>query len=148
MKAKITLNPQALGNILKDYEAEIENIALSKIHDIMFEPVLEESEPYAPYRKGGFFREMGTRRLAYPIGNGVFRTEMLIDPEEPSKGESEWLDRNYYLMTGEEVETKQRYGKHSYYNSFTGTSDFFKISLPKAKPFIEKNMARYLIRRR
>ena len=147
MKAKFTLDPTKLGNILQDYKEQVEHTALTHMEEIMFEPVVEESVKYAPFRKGGFVEELTTFRIAYPVGEGRFITDVVIDPYEPSQSESEYLDRIYYQMTGEEIETRQEYGKHSYYNSFSGVSDFFRISLPQALPFIKREMTSFLVRR-
>ena len=148
MKAKFTLDPKELTSLLEDYALGVEERAEANIKQIMTDPVAEISEPLAPKWKGAFREEM----LEYDLLNDVqstgtgFMTTLIIDPEQ-DEDDSKMLDWHYYQVTGIQIDTKGQYGKHAYFNSFTGKHDFFAVSLPKAMPFIRKNMESHLIRR-
>lgn len=148
MKAKFTLDPTELKTILNEYAIGVEERAEANIKQIMTDPVAEISEPLAPKWKGGFREEI----LEYDLLNDVqstgtgFMTTLIIDPEQ-DEDDSKMLDWQYYQVTGIQIDTKGQYGKHAYYNSFTGKHDFFAVSLPKAMPFIRKRMQTHLIRR-
>lgn len=148
MKAKFTLDPKELTSLLEDYAVGVEERAEANIKQIMTDPVAEISEPLAPKWKGVFREEI----LEYDLLNDVqstgtgFMTTLIIDPEQ-DEDDSKMLDWHYYQVTGIQIDTKGQYGKHAYYNSFTGKHDFFAVSLPKAMPFIRKRMQTHLIRR-
>lgn len=148
MKAKFTLDPKELTSLLEDYALGVEERAEANIKQIMTDPVAEISEPLAPKWKGVFREEL----LEYDLLNDVqstgtgFMTTLIIDPEQ-DEDDSKMLDWHYYQVTGIQIDTKGQYGKHAYYNSFTGKHDFFAVSLPKAMPFIRKRMQTHLIRR-
>ena len=98
------------------------------------------------------FKKLGFQAYDYDILNDVqstgtgFMTTLIIDPEQ-DEDDSKMLDWHYYQVTGIQIDTKGQYGKHAYYNSFTGKHDFFAVSLPKAMPLIRKRMQTHLIRR-
>lgn len=148
MKAKFSVDIAELTSALEEYSLGVKERAESNIKQIMTEPVVEISEPLAPKWTGQFRDEM----LDYDLLNEVtstgtgFMTAIIIDPEQ-DEDTSKMLDAEYYRRTGVEVDTQGQYGKHAYFNSFSGKHDFFATSLPKAMPFIQKNMQTHLIRR-
>lgn len=148
MKAKFTLDPKELTSLLEDYAVGVEERAEANIKEIMTEPVVELSEPLAPKWNEAFVDEM----LEYDLLNDVhttstgFMTTIIINPEQDMTT-SKMLDEEYKNRMGIEINTKGWYGKHAYFNSFTGKHDFFAVSLPKAMPFIRKRMQTHLIRR-
>lgn len=150
MKAKFILNPIEFQKKLETYKDNVRAKAESEIRATMFDPVIETSIPYAPEREGGFIEEMEIFNGVRRSGKDRFMTRIIIDPEN-----EEWndlyempeymvLDMRYPYL--KDLNTEGRYGLHAYYNSFSGTSAFFRVSMPKAMKTVYENIGKFVVR--